>query len=253
MSKKKAKIAQPNQRLSFSNVAHALLNVVLPLMVLALVHLGLVEIALGLIILSKWRIFSVMPRHWLANIRSNATDIIVNLATFAFIVDASSFTAQAIWTAWYVFWLIVIKPRSDTVSVALQALSGLFLGLTALLKFSDINEVVILLGVWFVATSTARHFLSSYEEPYTRPLSYIWGLIVVELAWILYRWTLVYYIIPQLALIVGVIGYTIASLYDQSKKESLSHKIVRQHLVLASVIIIVIIVMADWSGAELLN
>lgn len=251
MPSKKAKITQPHHRLSFSNIAHALLNAILPIVVLSLVRLGLNELALGLVILSKWRIFAVQPRHWLANLRSNAIDIIVNLATLAFIIDASTFTAQLAWTVWYIVWLIVIKPRSNTFAVAVQAISGLFLGLSGLYLFTGLNEVFVLLGVWLIATSTARHFLGSYEEPYTRPLSYLWGLFVVELAWVLHRWTLAYFGVPQLALIVGVIGYTLASLYDQSKREVISSKIVRQHLVLATVIVIVIIAMADWSGTGL--
>jgi hypothetical protein len=248
MPKKKVKSAQSKPRPSFSNIAHTLLNVLLPLIVLGLVRLGLAEIALGLVLLSKWRILAVVPRHWLANVRSNATDLIVNLATLAFIVDAVSFNAQIAWTIWYMAWLLIIKPRSDTFSVALQALAGLFLGITALFQYDQLNEVIVLLGVWYIATASARHFLSSYEEPLTRPLSMMWGLFVTQLAWVLYRWTLVYFIVPQLVLIVGVMGYTLASLYDQNKKEALSPKIVRQHLTLATVIIAVIVVMADWSG-----
>jgi hypothetical protein len=252
-SKNKAKIAQYSKRLSFSSVAHTILNVVLPLVVLGMVNLGLNELALGLVLLSKWRIFAVQPRHWLANMRSNSIDLIVNLSTLAFMFDASTFTVQAAWTAWYVVWLLVIKPRSDTVSVAIQATAGLFLGLSAIFLYYELSEVVVLLAVWLIATSTARHFLSSYEEPYTRVYAYIWGLFVLQLAWVLYNWTLAYFVVPQLALIVGVIGYTLASLYDQSKKETISPKIIRQHLILATAILAVIVVMADWSGASLIS
>lgn len=253
MPKNKAKSAQNKQHLSLSNLAHTLLNVILPVAVLGLVRLGLVELAFGLVLLSKWRIFSVKPRHWLANIRSNAIDLIVNFATLAFIIDASTLSAQSLWTAWYVVWLVFIKPRSDTISVAIQAIAGLFLGISALFQYSDLNAVLVLLGVWLVAISTARHFLSSYEEPFTRPLSYLWGLFVVELTWVLYNWMLVYFVVPQLTLITGVIGYTLASLYDQSKKEVLSPKIIRQHMILATVIVIVIIAMADWTGGNQLG
>lgn len=250
---KRERLSKAKSQIRLSHLVHTILNMILPIAVLVLVRLDLIEIALGLVILSKWRIFAVVPRHWLANLRSNATDLIVNLATFAFIVDSSELNVQLAWTAWYLIWLIVIKPRSDTVMVALQALSGLFLGITALFQFTNLNEVFVLLGVWLIATSAARHFLSSYEEPFTRPLSYLWGLVVVQLTWVLYRWTLMYFIVPQLILIVGVLAYTLASLYDQNKKEVLSPKIVRQHVFLASVIIVVIIAMSDWSGAELLG
>ncbi len=248
MGKKKAKITQPAQRLNFSNLAHTALNLVLPVILLLLVRLDLVELAFGLVVLSKWRIFAVMPRHWLANIRSNATDLVVNLALLAFIVEASTLSAQLAWTGFYVLWLTVIKPRSDYLSVAIQAATGQLLGMAALMQFDDLNEMVILLGIGFISISSARHFLSSYEEPYARPISYLWGLMIVQLSWVLYRWTLVYFIVPQAAIIVGVIGYTAASLYDQNKKEQLSPKIVRQHLILASVIIVAVIALADWSG-----
>lgn len=233
---------------TLSSIAHTLLNVLLPIALFVLIQFGLSEFAFVLVALSKWRVLAVVPRHWPANIRSNATDIIVNFSTLIFMVSAEEINVQIAWTAWYLLWLTIFKPRSDPASVAFQALVGELLGISALLQLDNVHEVWQLLGVWYITTSAARHFLSSYQEIYTRVISYVWGLFSMQLFWVLYRWTLVYFIVPQIALIIGLLSYAIGSLYDQSRREELNRTVVRQHLFMTSVILFAIILLADWQG-----
>src|SRR5271165_5298167 len=100
----------------FSYLFHLGLNALLPLLVFILVRTGFSEIALALILLSKWRIFAVRPRYWLANIRSNGVDIIVGISLLIFMTHTNSSYWQLLWVAVYIIWLTVIKPGSTTLS-----------------------------------------------------------------------------------------------------------------------------------------
>lgn len=244
----KDKPRQLINRAKLSALVHSLLNIALPIAALLLVRANLSEVAIGLVLLSKWRVFAVMPRHWAANLRSNATDAIVSLSSVVFMILSASEVAQIGWAVWYGLWLLVLKPRSDKFSVALQALAGLALGITATLQYDNLYIVFQLLIVWYIATSAARHFLSSYEEPMARGISYIWGLLVTQLAWILYHWTLAYFTIPQLTLVVSLAAYTFGSLYDHHKKDDTNKVEIRQHIMIALVILLVVISFANWQG-----
>ena len=70
--------------------------------------------AVVVLLLSKWRMLAVKPRHWLANVRANLVDITVGLAVIAFMSGTGSLITQLIWAGLYSAWLILLKPRSDT-------------------------------------------------------------------------------------------------------------------------------------------
>ena len=63
-------IAKLTPSRGFAQVLHVVLNLVLPLLVFALVRINFVQLALSLILLSKWRMFAVRPRFWFVNTRS---------------------------------------------------------------------------------------------------------------------------------------------------------------------------------------
>jgi hypothetical protein len=230
-------------------VLYKVFNFLLPIVILFLIREGLTELAILLALSSKWRVFAVKPRHIISNVRSNATDIIVKVATVTFIIQAETFTEQLIWTAWYILWLTVIKPASSKTWVSLQAAAGHFLGVSAVFLLSNnLNDLIVLGLVWLVGISSARHFLSSYEETRVNLLANIWGLFVLQLAWVLNNWLLVYVFLPQLIFILVVVGYALASIYDAYKQETLKKSFVRQQAVMTILILMLIIALADWQG-----
>src|ERR1017187_6909274 len=83
----------------FSYILHLGLVLLLPLMTLVLVRLqgGFVQLALSLILLSKWRMFAVRPRFWPAIIRANAVDIMVGLSAVLFMANSTSGYLQLLW------------------------------------------------------------------------------------------------------------------------------------------------------------
>ncbi len=228
---------------------YKILNILLPIGLLILIRVGLAELAIVLVLLSKWRVFAVKPRHMLANLRSNSVDIIVKISTLAFIIDAETLTEQMIWTAWYILWLVVIKPASSKSWMSFQAAAAHILGVGAAFLFSNnISDVMLLAIVWFVSLSSARHFISSYEEEKTQLISHLWALFVLQLAWVLNYWLLVYIFIPQLIFIIAVVGYAMASVYDAAKRDDLKKSFIRQQTAMTLVILILIIALADWQG-----
>src|SRR3954470_18205297 len=105
----------------FSRLAHGCLNVLLALLVLVLVRIDFVQLALAIILLSKWRMLVVRPRFWPANFRANAVDIIVGVSLLVFMVQSDTQWLQLLWAATYAVWLLVIKPTSGALMVSFQA------------------------------------------------------------------------------------------------------------------------------------
>src|SRR3954467_2211669 len=100
---------------------HLALVLVVPLLLFVLVRLDFVQLAILVVILSKWRMFAVRPRFWPANIRANAIDLMVGLSVVLFMTHSNSMLLQFVWAALYAIWLIAIKPRSSVLMVTLQA------------------------------------------------------------------------------------------------------------------------------------
>lgn len=240
---------RPKHNFKWGSIFHTALNFVLPIVLLLLIRSNLEGVAVALVILSKWRIFFVQPRHWTTNLKYNSTDLIVKLSTLGFIIQSDTLNVQLIWTAWYIFWLIVVKPRSDIVSMGMQAIIGNFLGFSALFQWVDtLNPVIFIVGAWLIGFSTAGHFLSSYDEPLSRVFAHLWALFVAQLAWVLSHWVLAYLFIPQFAIITTLLAYTVASLYHHNYEEKLKPRQLRDQILLTLLILIVIIAVGDWTG-----
>src|SRR3989338_4475734 len=123
----------------------------LPTLVFVFVRLNLAGIAVALILLGKWRMFAVKPRHWPANIRANAIDLIVGLSVLIFMTHADSQAVQLGWAVLYGTWLVVLKPQNSVLAVASQALVGQVAGLSSLfLEFGSNSLYVLVIGAWVV-------------------------------------------------------------------------------------------------------
>src|SRR6266576_420682 len=102
----------------FSHVFYLALNISLPILAYILVRIDFVAVAIFLILLSKWRMFAVRPRYWVANIISNGVDIIVAVSLVVFMASTTVVWWQLIWTLLYGLWLVWLKPRYDVLSVS---------------------------------------------------------------------------------------------------------------------------------------
>jgi hypothetical protein len=240
-------VAKIKPKKGVANIIHWLLVAMLPALVYVMVRISVPQIALVLILLSKWRMLAVKPRHWPANIRANAIDIIVGVSLLTFMIHSGSMVWQLIWALVYALWLLFIKPRSGVISVSAQALLGQFLGMMALLlHFGDSATVILVLAGWAICYAAARHFLTSFDEPLTRLFAHIWSYFGAALMWLAGHWLIFYGPIAQPTLILSVIGFGVASLYYMSETDKLSVFYRRQILFIMLTIVVVIIVLSDW-------
>lgn len=228
----------------FSRLAHVLSNLVLVLLVYVLVRIDFAQLALALVLLSKWRMLAVRPRFWPALVRYNAVDIIVSVSLLVLMVHADGQALQLLWAGLYALWLVVLKPAGGALMVSVQAMTGLLLGLSALfLEWGGSPLWWLVLTVALVCYLAARHFFDSFEEPYAKLLSYLWGFFAAALTWVLGHWLLFYGAIAQPTLLLVAVGYGLATLYYLDHNDKLS-KLVRAEIMVTTCAITVAVVVS---------
>lgn len=229
---------------------HIGLNVGLPVIAYILVRTDFVSIAVLLIIISKWRMFAVQTRYWVANIIANGIDIIVGISFVLLMASTAVAWWQIFWALLYAAWLVWLKPKSDVLSVSAQAMIGQLLGLEVLyLKFGDSPLLILVAGTWLVTYLAARHFLTSFEEAHTALLAHTWAYFSASLAFILGHWLLFYGSIAQIIVILTTVGYGLVCMYYLEAKERLSIPLRNQLLALMCAILLIVIVLSDWTGS----
>ncbi len=233
----------------YASFLHIILTAVLPIILYVLIRLDFVAFAFLAVILSKWRMFAVKLRHWPVNFRANAVDLLLGLSVVVFMSVADSQLLQVAWVVCYTGWLLFIKPQSSVLWVGLQAMIAQALSLTAIfIVWNEASEAVLVFTVWGVTYLCARHFLAAFDEAMARATAYVWAFFCASLTWLSAHWLLYYNSISQVALIITVIGYSIAALYYLDHKDKLKKGVRRQFIFLMITILLFILVFSDWSG-----
>ncbi len=236
----------------FSHLIHLGLNISLPFVAYILVRTDFVFVAILLILLSKWRMFAVQPRYWVANIIANGIDMIVGIALVLFMASTAVTWWQLFWVALYIGWLVWLKPKSDVLSVSAQAMVGQLLGLAILyLKFGDVALFTLVAGTWVVTYLSARHFLTSFDEAHTPLLAHVWAYFAASLAFVLGHWMLFYGSVAQIIIILTNIGYGLAALYYLDAKGRLNPGLQKQLLLIMCAIMGIVLLLSDWTGATI--
>ena len=251
------------RRRSFlSEVVYTVLNVALAVtLVLVMYFTGSVWLGILIVLLGKWRILAVRPRYWYANFLSNLVDIIVSIS-FVFILlsvsaagleNASELAVYGIATILYIVWLLWVKPRSKRLFVVAQAGTAVFLGTWALFTVSYNWPVsLVVIGMWVIGYSAARHMLSSYNnETHSLLLGLIWGFVFAQIGWVSYHWAIAYglpfvpeVLVPQVAIIVSLLGFLAYKVYDSfyHHQKIRTNDILLPLLLTLSVIVVLILV-----------
>lgn len=221
------------RRRSFlSEVVYTVLNIAFAVaLVVVIRYTESIPLALGLVLISKWRVLAVRMRYWFVNIRSNLVDIIVSVSVVlhlytinaANIDDFRKFVLLGIATALYIVWLLIIKPRSKRSYVAMQAGISILLGTAALFTVSfNWPASVVVMGMWLIGYSAANHVLNTYDDE-THPLfiSLAWSTVFAEIGWVAYHWTIAYslplvtsLLVPQISIIAVLLGFVAYKSYD---------------------------------------
>ncbi len=231
----------------FSHFVHIALMVLLPVLLYILVRINFVQLALTLVLISKWRMIAVRPRYWVPNVRSNAVDLFVGLATITFMAHTDVALWQILWVTLYGLWLIFIKPGASAWIIWFQAMIGQSVGLMGLfLAWKDVPSIGLVFGVWAVCYASARHFFTAFDEPHTTLYSHTWGYFAAGLMWVLSHWLLFYGTISQPTLLLSVIGLSCSALYYLEETNRLSPLWRRQFLFIMGAVVFVILVFSGW-------
>lgn len=231
----------------FAHVLHLLVTGLIPALVYVLVRIHFVQLAVLVVLLSKWRMLAVKPRFWPANIRANAVDLIIGLSTIVFMTRSNSASLQLVFTALYMLWQVFLKPNRSVIGVSLQALAGQIYGLTALfIAWPDAPTIMLILGGWSVCYLAARHYFTSYDEPYASLYSHTWGYFAAALLWLSSHWLIFYSVVAQPALLLTAIGVALASLYYLQEIDKLSVFYRREIVFMMLLVIMIVLVASDW-------
>lgn len=219
------------RRSALSEIIYAGLNIGLAVAVLAVVWATSSPLpAFGLILLSKWRVLAVRPRFWFANIQANLVDFIVSISFVIILyglesVGQHAVIAQVVLTVFYIAWLLVLKPRSQKTALLAQAATALFVGTVALYSVSFAwPATAVVVGMWLIGYVSARHVLAFYKEDHIVFLSLLWGVVLAQIGWVAYHWTIAYSLpfvsiqLPQVAIIVMCLALVVYKVYDSNAK-----------------------------------
>ena len=235
-------IAKIKPAKGFSKWLYIALNVLLPVLAFMFVTWDFVSLAFATILLSKWRMFAVRPRFWPTHIRANAVDIIVGVSLLLFMISSGSLAVRLLWTGLYVVWLVVIKPATSTLVVSGQALVALVSGLMAIfVAWGDLPLGVLVISSGLICYLSAHHFFDSFDEPYARLLSSMWGYFGAAMVWVLAHWLLYYGIIAQPVLLLVAIGCGLATLYYLDHNDKLSQNAQREVVFIMIAIVSIIL------------
>lgn len=221
------------RRRSFlSEAIYMILNIAFAVaLVVVIRYTGSIGLAFVLVLVSKWRVLAVRPRYWFANLRSNLIDFLVSISVVlhmntintANIDDERKLILLGVLTVLYIAWLLFLKPRAKRSFMAAQAGVALILGTSALFTISYNWPVsIVVVGMWVIGYAAARHVLSTYDdETHGLFLSLGWGLVMAEVGWVAYHWSIAYslpfitsLLLPQVAIITLLVGFVAYKSYD---------------------------------------
>ncbi len=235
-----------------SSAAHLSLTLLLPVLLYVLVRMEFVQLAVLLVVLSKWRMFAVRMRYWPANIRANAVDLMVGISAVIFMASTTAVVWQLLWAILYGLWLIFLKPGSTKLLISIQAGVAQVTAFMALfLAWGHAPLVLLVMMSWLICYLCARHFFTSFDEPYASLYSHTWGYFGGALVWLLAHWLLFYGLLAQPTLLLTVIGYGVATLYYLDHDDRLSITWRRQFVLMMVAIIIVVLTFSDWGDRAL--
>lgn len=216
-----------------SEIIYVALNIGLAITLLLVTRLtGSLVPPLIIVLLSKWRVLAVRTRYWAANIQANLICFIVSVSYVIFLFSTNpdssdlgnteSWIVQCVLALLYIGWLTWLKPKTKRVYIVAQAGAALFTGITAVfvISYGWIATPVVLL-TWLIGYSTARHVITSYEEDHVMLFSLSFGLVMAEIGWLAYHWTIAYRLpfvtnvmVPQVSIISLLIAFITYQVYN---------------------------------------
>jgi hypothetical protein len=249
------------RRSKLSEVAYVVLNVGLALVLLVLaLSVQSIWLSIGIVLLSKWRVFAVRPRYWVPNLLANTVDATVGVGHVILLSAASgAIWVQVLQTVGFIVWLLVVKPRSKRLFVSAQALTAMFVGTTALATvLYDTNVLVYVVAMWGLGYVCARHVLLAYNSRLTGLFSLVAAVVAAEVAWLTYQWLFAYSVpgtedlkLVQAAVIVTLLGFVFdRAVASYEKHDKIDMTELTMPLVFSAGLILTLLIFFNKLGTE---
>jgi hypothetical protein len=216
-------------RNALSGAMHVLLNLVLAVATTALTLIsGSWILGAALVLLSKWRVVAVRPRYWWLNIKSSLVDLIVGmgLVVLVFFAGTELNIGHVILTAVYAVWLVAIKPKSSEIMTETQSLMAVFLGMAAAtVVAANMDPIILVVASFVIGYGATRHVLIQEEDNDFSIITFVVGLLMAQISWVLYHWLIVYsldivgLVVPQLAIVQTLLAFV----FFKGYKSALRH------------------------------
>lgn len=241
-----------------SSITHVALNILLGVgSIVVTVLTGSWVLGVLLVFLSKWRMFAVRPRYWLLNLKSNIVDLVVGISfvLLAYIAGGEWLLAHWLLAALYTVWLVLIKPRSETIWVEVQALMAVFFGIAAAsLLAAPYDSILTVLPAFLIGYGASRHIISqSGEEKDFRLITFLAGLFTAEVAWLCHSWYIIYQIegtgivVPQAAIILTLFAFLFGRIYHSISRHDGKLKLADIAAPLAFVLLVIFVMIIKFS------
>jgi hypothetical protein len=180
----------------------------------------------------------------------------------SFVIAASlRLAAQVVVAGLYAVWRSLWRPDLDTRAHGMIHLllveAGLFEGLflIAAMPTWHIPEFVVLVLVWLAAFGPVYAVLYRRGERAAGVMAATWGVVAVEIAWVLELWLFTYtssggyLLVPQPALILSALAYCFGSIYLSQRQGSLSRGRLTEYLLIGLILIAIVITGTPWRGS----
>jgi hypothetical protein len=116
-------------------------------------------------------------------------------------------------------------------------------------------EGLVLLAVWVSAYLPVYAVLMRRSERAAGVMAATWGVVAVEIAWVLGLWLFTYtstggyVLVPQPVLILTGLAYCFGSIYASQRQGSLSRGRLTEYLLIGLILIAIVIAGTPWKGS----
>jgi len=116
------------------------------------------------------------------------------------------------------------------------------------------NNWIVIGLAWLGSYLATYAVLTRRGERAAGVLAAAWGVVVVEVSWVLLLWLFTYtmtggyVLVPQPALILTAIGYCFGSIYASQREGTLSRGRLTEYLLIGLILVVIVIVGTSWRG-----
>jgi hypothetical protein len=168
-----------------------------------------------------------------------------------FVTQAAAAGLLAVWRLWWV----TRRNRAEGFVNLLLVQVAVFEAVFLMAAVWRAPSWLVLALVWVGAYASVYAALSRRGDRSAGVMAATWGVIAVEVAWVLLLWLFVYTIgggyilVPQPALILTAMAYCFGSIYMSQREGTLSRGRLAEYLVIGLILIAIVVLGTSWRGS----